>query len=104
MKMFKDLLMPVSIKVLAAVVLFDRLGPQLVPTPGSSSVSASVPTVNGLVLGKAYAPVLLATYGDAWVTAARKVEEGKPVAEAKQALQDAWNANRVKAFNDHVAS
>jgi hypothetical protein len=97
-KNVKDLLTPVSILILAGVLLFDHLVPRPVPTP------APVPTVNGRVLGKAYAPILLSTYGDAWLAAAKTLEDGKSVAEAQKSLQDSWQNARVKAFTDHVAS
>jgi hypothetical protein len=57
----------------------------------------------GEVLGRAYAPRFLASYGDAWLAAARALEEGKTVAEAQQALQETWRHARTKAFGDHVA-
>jgi hypothetical protein len=98
MKTLKEILTPVAILILAAVVLFDRLVPPHVPAP------APVPAVDGRVLGKAYAPVLLSTYSDAWLAAARTLEEGKPVAEAQKTLQDTWKDARIKAFTDHVAS
>jgi hypothetical protein len=46
---------------------------------------------------------LLATYADAWLAAAKTLEEGKPIAEAQKTLQDAWKAARVKAFSEDVA-
>jgi hypothetical protein len=63
-----------------------------------------VPTVSGQALGRAYAPLLLASYSDAWLAAAKALEEGKPVAEAQKTLQDTWKEARVKAFTNHVAS
>jgi hypothetical protein len=98
MKTVKDLLTPVSILILAGVLLFDHLVPRPVPTP------PPVPAVNGQVLGKAYAPILLSTYGDAWLAAAKTLEDGKSVAEAQKSLQDSWQDARVKAFTAHVAS
>ncbi len=98
MKTVKELLTPVSILTLAGVLLFDHLVPRPVPKPPPA------PTINGQVLGRAYAPVLLSSYGDAWLAAAKTLEAGKSVAEAQKSLQDTWQAARVKAFTDHVAS
>jgi hypothetical protein len=96
MKTLKEILTPASILILAGVVLFDHLAPYRVPAPA--------PVIDGVVLGKAYAPVLLSTYGDAWQAAAKTLEEGKPVAEAQKTLQETWKDARVKAFKTHVAS
>jgi hypothetical protein len=98
MKTLKDILTPLVVLVLAGVVLFDHLGHRPAPTPPPA------PTVNGRALGKAYAPLLLASYSDAWLAAAKTLEDGKPVAEAQKILQDTWKDARVKAFTNHVGS
>jgi hypothetical protein len=98
MKTFKAYLAPVSISLLAVVMMFDHLAPLRFHTP------APAPAVDGVVLGRAYAPILRSTYGEAWLVAAKTLEEGKTVAEAQKALQDTWKVARVKAFTDHVAS
>jgi hypothetical protein len=100
MKTMKEILTPASILLLAGVALFDHLAPHLLPAPAP----APAPSVEGVVLGKAYAPVLLSTYGDAWQGAAKTLEAGKTVAEAQETLQGMWKEGRVKAFTDHVAS
>jgi hypothetical protein len=98
MKTIKDILTPLAVLVLAGVVAFEHLAHRQAPTP------PPVPTVNGQALGRAYAPMLLASYSDAWLAAAKALEEGKPVAEAQKALQEAWKDARVKAFTNHVGS
>jgi hypothetical protein len=98
MKTIKDVVAVVLILVLGGVVLFDRLAPRQAPAP------LPVPAVSGQVLGRAYAPLFLASYSDAWLAAARVLEEGKPVAEAQKTLQETWKDARVKAFTNHVGS
>ena len=83
--------------IFTVVAFFDHRIQRPVPAP------SPVPAVNGQVLGRAYAPLLLASYGDAWLAAAQTLEEGKSVAEAQKTLQDTWKDARVKAFTDHVA-
>jgi hypothetical protein len=99
MKILSEILTPVSILILSGVMVFDRLVPRHVAVPEPLPVAA----VNGVALGRDYAPILVSTYGDAWLAAARALEEGKPVAEAQKTLQDAWKQARVRAFADHVA-
>jgi hypothetical protein len=98
MKTLKETLAPASILILAGVALFDHVAPYWVPA------HAPEHSIDGVALGKAYAPVLLSTYGDAWQAAAKTLEEGKPVAEAQKTLQETWKDARVKAFKDHIAS
>jgi hypothetical protein len=98
MKTIKDILTPLAVLVLAGVVAFEHLAHRQAPAP------PPVPTVNGQALGRAYAPLLLASYSDAWLAAARALEEGKPVAEAQKTLQETWKDARVKAFTNHVGS
>ena len=90
----KDYLTPFAVLTLAGVILYEHLTPQGGPAPS--------PTVNGVALGKAYAPTLASTYADAWDVAAKTLEDGKTVAEAQKALQDAWRDARVKAFRAEV--
>jgi hypothetical protein len=97
MKTFKEFLTPASILILAGVMLFDHGVGRPVPGP------ANVPVVNGLVLGRAYAPVLLSTYGDAWLAAAAALEQGKSVAEAQKALEQTGKDARARAFTAQVA-
>src|SRR4051812_9408533 len=94
MKTLKDALMPVAMLLLTATVLYDHFSPRHVAPP--------TPTVNGTALGKTYGPVLLSTYADAWLAAAKVLEEGKPIAEAQKTLQETWKAARVKAFTEDV--
>jgi hypothetical protein len=67
-------------------------------------VPVPVAATDGQALGKAYAPLLLVSYSEAWLAAARVLEEGKPVADAQQTLQETWKEARVKAFTNHVGS
>lgn len=96
MRLLKDLLTPISVLVLAGVVAYDRV------TPGSAFSRANQPAINGEALGRAYAPVLAAGYGDAWVAAADALEKGATVAEAQKTLQAAWKDTRVKGFRKDV--
>jgi hypothetical protein len=112
MKMLKDILAAVVIVALAGVVIHDHgpfqrppagpPAPAPAPTPAPAPVPVPGPGVSGQALGRAYAPLLLASYGEAWLAAARTLEEGKPVAAAQQTLQDTWKAARVQAFTEHV--
>lgn len=95
MTALKDALTPLAILLLAGVVVYDHVSGRPGPAPA--------PTVNGLALGKAYAPVLLTTYADSWLAAAKTLEEGKPVAEAQKTLQETWKEARIKAFTAEVA-
>ena len=95
MKTFKEYLTPVAILILAAVLLYDRVGPRPGPSPA--------PSINGAALGKTYAPVLASSYADAWLAAAKSVEEGKTIAEAQKVLQDTWKETRTRAFTAEVA-
>lgn len=94
MRALKDFLTPLAIFALAGVLLYDRLAPRN-DTPVD-------PTVNGAALGRAYGPVLVATYADAWIAAASTLDEGKSIAEAQKVLQDTWKDGRVKAFKADV--
>jgi hypothetical protein len=105
MKMWRSILTPVSMLILAVALFVDHRIPRPVPAPAPvpTPVVVPVPTVNGQVLGRAYAPLLLASYSDAWLAAARTLEAGKSVAEAEKTLQDTCKNARVRAFTEHVA-
>jgi hypothetical protein len=90
MKTFKDYLTPASILVLAGVLLFNHVTAHPAPSPS--------PAVNGVALGRSFAPVLASTYADGWLAAAKVLEDGRPVADAQKALQDTWKEGRTKAF------
>jgi hypothetical protein len=98
LKTLKEILTPLSVLILAGILVYDRMVPRPVPAP------TPVPAVSGLALGKAYATVLLSTYGEAWLAAARSLEEGSSVADAQKALQESWKEARAKAFSDHVGT
>ena len=91
MRVFKDYLTPVSVLLLAGVIVFDHLSPRVAPSPE--------PTVNGETLGRAYSPILAATYATAWEAAAQEIEQGKPVAEAQQVFQSTWQDERSRHSN-----
>jgi len=97
MKTFKEYLTPLSVLVFTVVAFIDHRIQRPVPAP------SPVPAVAGQVLGRTYAPLLLSSYGDAWLAAAQTLEEGKSVAEAQKTLQETWKDARVKSFTDHVA-
>jgi type IV secretory pathway TrbL component len=61
------------------------------PTPGPAGV-------DGVAIGRAYAPKLVATYATAWDQAAGALETGKTVGDAQKAFQETWAAERAKAF------
>jgi hypothetical protein len=94
MKMLKDALTPLVMVILTGTVLYDHFSPRQVPAP--------TPKVNGVHVGKMYAPVLVSTYADAWLAAAKDVEDGKSIGEAQKTLQETWKAARVKAFTEEV--
>ena len=96
MSALKDYATPVSVLILAAVLLYDHFAPKIA-TPVDPTV-----TVNGQVLGKAYSAALVASYADAWNTAATTLEQGKSVSDAQKTLQDAWKDGRTKAFKAKV--
>ena len=94
MRALRDYATPVSVLILAGVMLFDHFTQPTIPAPA--------PTLDGQSLGKAYAPALVTTYADAWIAAAQSLEEGKSVADSQKALQDAWKDGRTKAFKAKV--
>ena len=93
-RLIREMLTPVSLIVMAGVVLYDHSLPRTRP--------AREPTVDGVALGRAYAPLLVSSYADAWLEAAKAIEEGKPAAEAQKVLQDSWRDARLKAFKAEV--
>jgi hypothetical protein len=96
MRALKDYATPVSVLILAAVMLYDHFAPTIT-APTDPTVN-----VNGQALGKAYSAALLASYADAWNAAATTLEEGKSVSEAQKTLQDTWKDGRTKAFRAKV--
>ncbi len=66
-------------------------------------VAAKVAAVDGMALGKAFAPVLTSTYADAWMAAAGDLEHGRSPVEAQKTLQETWKDGRIKAFTTMVA-
>jgi hypothetical protein len=97
-KTYKDWLILVLGMALASLATFEvvtRLSSHGVPGPGSA--------VDGAMLGRAYAPVVVATLSDAWNAAADALGRGQTVAQAQAALQQNWQAGRTKAFAASVA-
>lgn len=95
MKNWKALIMPALLVVLAGIVAHDRLlVGRGVPQPAA---------IDGKALGRVYGPIVLASLSDAWLVAAQTISDGKSTAEAQKALQDSWQAARVKAFTANVA-
>jgi hypothetical protein len=90
----KDFLTPAAILLMAGVMLYDHLKSPAPPAPN--------PAINGEALGRAYSKVLTSSYSDAWLAAAKALEDGKTIADAQKVLQDAWKDSRVKAFRAEV--
>jgi hypothetical protein len=100
-KTFKDWLTLGLAMALTAVVTFEvvtRL-PHAAPSPSPSPA----PAVNGVKLGKAYAPQVLSTLADSWNAAADALAQGKSMAEAQATLQQSWQSARARAFVASVA-
>ena len=95
MRTFKEFLTPASILVLSGVLFYNHTTYRPGPAPA--------PTVNGVALGKTFAPALSTTYADGWLAAAKVLEDGKSVADAQKALQETWKEARAKAFVAEVA-
>ena len=99
MKTFKDWLTLGLAMALAAVVTFEVVTrmPHAAPSPSPA------PVVDGVKLGKAYAPQVLSSLSDAWNAAADALAQGKSMAEAQAVLQQSWQSARAKAFTASVA-
>jgi hypothetical protein len=94
LKVLRDFAMPATLLVIAGLMAHDRLAPAVDLRPEHE--------IDGVALGRAYAPVLSSTYADAWVAAAKSLEQGKSVSEAQRTLQARWTEARVKAFRSRV--
>ncbi len=90
----RDYLTPLLVLVVAGVVAYDHLMPH---EGGGETV------VNGKLLGRQFAKVIAASFGDAWQTAAETLEAGKPMADAQASLQTKWQDGRSRAFAAQVA-
>ena len=91
----QSVLTPLAVVVLAGVVAYDHLAPRGPAVPQS--------IVNGKALGRAFAPSVSSSLGDAWLAAADELEQGKGMSDAQTALQAAWQDARTKAFAAKVA-
>ncbi len=98
LSVLKDYATPVSMLILASVMLYDHLTPMVVPAP------APVVNVDAefLKLGDTYRNAMASAYGDAWLTAADSLSKGSTVAVAQKALQDKWEADRKASFASSV--
>ena len=94
MRILRAMAAPVFILLLSTVLLYDRLK--------SDVLAETDPTSNAVALGKSYGPVLLTTYADGWIAAAKALENGKTVAEAQDVLQSTWKEERIKAFRARI--
>ncbi len=92
---FRDFLTPMILLALAGVVAYDHLSPR---EPAVAS-----PVVNGKTLGRKFAGTVASSFGDAWLSAANTLEQGKTVADAQAAMQASWQEGRAKAFSAQVA-
>jgi hypothetical protein len=95
MNMNQRHVIPVAIVIVTGALLHGRVSTRTVAAKGGA--------VDGLALGKAFAPVLASSYADAWMAAAGDLEHGKSAVEAQKTLQETWKNGRVKAFTTMVA-
>ena len=95
MNMNQRYAMPVALVIVSGALLHGLVS--------TRSVAAKGAAVDGMALGKAFAPVLASTYADAWMAAAGDLEQGKSAVEAQKTLQETWKDGRVKAFTTMVA-
>jgi hypothetical protein len=102
-RVLKGLLTPFSLLILSGVIVHDRATPRAALAQAQAQAQAPAAAVNGVALGRAYVPVLATGYADAWLAAARALEEGKSVAEAQATLQETWKDARIKSFRSAVA-
>lgn len=84
---------PISILVLAFSIAFYAIYGRQDSVPSS---------VDGVALGRSYAPVFLGTYAAAWDVAADQLVAGKSVPEVQKAMVAAWKDARYKAFDQKV--
>lgn len=98
MKRIKSLLTPALVLVLSGVVVYDHL-----VKPYASPTVPVARKVDGAALGRAYAPVVTATLAEAWLAAAKTLEDGKSVADAQSVLQETWRSGRTDHFKAKVA-
>jgi hypothetical protein len=94
MRFLKEIFTPLAVLLLTGVLLYDHFSPRVLPVPDHA--------VNGAALGRAYSPLIVSTYADAWLAAAKCLDEGKSITEAQRTLQDTWKESRIKAFKAEV--
>jgi hypothetical protein len=58
--------------------------------------------INPTALGRRYAPYLIDSYAEAWVDAAKVVEDGGSISEAQKTLQERWKETRIRSFSEEV--
>jgi hypothetical protein len=88
-------IIPVAIVIISGDLHHGRVSTRPVAAKGAA--------VDGMALGKAFAPVLASVYADAWMAAAGDLEQGTSTVEAQKTLQKTWKDGRVKAFMTRVA-
>jgi hypothetical protein len=71
--------------------------------PAPASPAAPAAAVDAAALGRAYVPVLGATYGEAWQAAGKAVAGGATIADAQKVVQDTWRDARERTFASQVA-
>lgn len=81
--------------ILLLVLIVTLITVKFWPSPAPASV-------DGVTLGRQYAPILVNTYSQAWDAAADNLAQGKAVSEAQKVLQDTWKSLRIKAFDQKV--
>jgi hypothetical protein len=75
-----------------------QVGHLVAVPPAPASPAAPAAAVDAASLGRAYVPILGATYGEAWQAAGKAVADGGTIADAQKVVQDTWRDARERAF------
>jgi hypothetical protein len=75
-----------------------QVGHMAAAPPAPASPPAPAAAVDAAALGKAYVPILGATYGEAWQAAGNTVADGGTIADAQKVVQETWRDARERAF------
>ncbi len=92
----RESFLAVAVLVMGVVVAYDHFHGRVDPSNPDTT------TVNGVALGKEYAPMLAAAYAQGWEAAAIAIESGKTVSEAQQSLQASWRESLNTSFRTTV--
>jgi hypothetical protein len=83
-------------------VLGYQVGHLAAVPPAPASPAAPAVAVDAAALGRAYVPILGATYGEAWQAAGKAVADGATIADAQKVVQETWRPARERAFAARV--